>query len=64
LTQADVIVPRDIHDLPHHPENLFPKFDPDKNECLKGHITRFMMDVRLMNVQHEDAIFFLFPYIF
>ena len=46
--------------LPKHPKKLFPKFDPDDNILPKNHIDKFMLDMNIMNVQHEDVACRLF----
>jgi hypothetical protein len=45
-----------------HPEILLLKFDPNKYIPPKYHIKKFMLAVRLMNVQHEDVVCHIFPY--
>jgi hypothetical protein len=52
-----------VHNLPRHPEKLLPKFDPESFGLPKDHIKKFILAIRLMNVQHEDVVcrFFLTP---
>lgn len=57
-----VAVHRTVHDMPKQLENFLPKFDPDKKYSTKDHINKFMLVVKLMNVQHEDVICRPFPY--
>jgi hypothetical protein len=54
----------DAHPLPKHPEKFLPKFDLDKKEYVDDHIKKFMLVVRLMNVEHEYVVYVLFPYTF
>ena len=62
---ADVVVVlRAQHPLPKHPEKLLPKFDLDNDIKPKDHIKQFMLYLRLLDVQHEDVVCRLFPYIF
>ena len=64
IVQDVVAVPRDAHPLPKHPDFFLPKFDPEKKESFEDHIKKFMLVVRLVNVEHEDAICRFFPYTF
>jgi hypothetical protein len=57
-------IPGRVHNLPQHPENLLPKFDPETSGFPKDHIKKFILAIRLMNVQHEDVVCSLFPYTF
>ena len=52
------------HPLPKHLEKLLPKFDPDNDVTPEEHIKKFMLSLRLMDVQHEDVVCRLFPYTF
>jgi hypothetical protein len=53
-----------VHNLPRHPEKLLPKFDLETSGLPKDHIKKFILAVRLMNVQHEDVVCRIFPYTF
>jgi hypothetical protein len=53
-----------VHKLPRHPEKLLPKFDPKTSGLLEDHIKKFILAIRLMNVQHEDIFYRIFPYTF
>jgi hypothetical protein len=53
-----------VHNFPRHPETLLPKFDPETLGFLDDHIKKFILSIKLMNVQHEDVVCRLFPYIF
>jgi hypothetical protein len=65
MVGSDVVaVPRPVHDMPKHHEKFLPKFDPDGKDFVEDHIKKFMLVVRLMNVQHEDVVCILFPYTF
>jgi hypothetical protein len=59
-----IVVPRAIHQLPKHPEKFLPKFEPDKNDFAIDHIKNFKLTIRLMDVEHDDSIYRLFPYTF
>jgi hypothetical protein len=50
-----------VHKLPRHPKMLLPKFDPKMFELPGDHIKKFILAIRLMNVQHEDVVCILFP---
>lgn len=43
---------------------FLPKFDPEKNNYPDDHIKNFMLSLHLMNVQHEDVVFWLLAYTF
>jgi hypothetical protein len=64
LDQDVVAVPGPQHPLPKHPEKWLTKFDPDSKRTAKDHIMKFMLDIRLRNVEHEDVVCRLFPYTF
>jgi hypothetical protein len=58
------VVPREVHDMPKHPKKVFPIFNPDKKDYVEDNIKKFMLVVRLTNVQYEDVVCILFPYTF
>ena len=64
LDQDVVVVPGAQHPLPKHLEKWFPKFDPDSKQIAEDHIKKFMLAIRLRNVEHEDVVCRLFPYTF
>jgi hypothetical protein len=64
LDQDVVAVPGAQHPLPKHPEKWLLKFDPDSKQIAEDHIKKFMLVVRLHNVEHEDVVYRLFPYTF
>jgi hypothetical protein len=64
LDQDVVAVPGPQHPLPKHPEKCLTKFDPDSKRIAEDHIMKFMLDIRLRNVEHEDVVCRLFPYTF
>jgi hypothetical protein len=43
---------------------LLPKYDPETSGLPEDHIKKFILAIRLMNVQHEDVVCRLFPYMF
>jgi hypothetical protein len=53
-----------VHNLPQHPEKLLRKFDPETSGLPENHIKKFILAIRLMNVQHEDVVCRIFPYTF
>jgi hypothetical protein len=64
LTIDALAIPGRVHNLPRHPEKLLPKFDPETSGLPKDHIKKFILAIRLMNVQHEDVVCRIFPYTF
>jgi hypothetical protein len=64
LDQDVVAVPGPQHPLPKHLEKWLTKFDPDSKQIAEDHIMKFMLDIRLHNVEHEDVVCRLFPYTF
>ena len=44
------------HPISKHLEKLLPKFDPDNDITPEDHIKQFMLSLRLLDVQHEDAV--------
>jgi hypothetical protein len=59
-----VAVPRAHHPLPKHPEKWLPKFDPDSKKIAEDHIKKFMLAIRLRNIENEDVVCSFFPYTF
>jgi hypothetical protein len=59
-----VVIPGRVHNLPRHPEKMLPKYDPETSGLPEDHIKKFILAIRLMNVQHEDVVCRLFPYTF
>jgi hypothetical protein len=64
LARDALALPGPIHNLPRHPKKLLPKFDPETSGLPKDHIKKFILAIRLMNVQHEDVVCIIFPYTF
>jgi hypothetical protein len=38
--------------------------DPEKKDSTEDHIKKFILAIRLVNVEHEDVMCILFPYTF
>jgi hypothetical protein len=57
-----LVIPGQMHNLPRHPEKLLPKYDPETSRLPEDHIKKFILAIRLMNVQHKDVVCILFPY--
>ena len=57
-------MPGNQHPLPKHPEKLLPKFNPELKEPTEDHVKKFMLAVQLLDVEHKDVVFGLFPYTF
>jgi hypothetical protein len=53
-----------VHNLPQHTKTLLPKYDPEISRLPEDHIKNFILAIRLMNVQHEDVMYRIFPYTF
>jgi hypothetical protein len=53
-----------VHNLPRHPEKLLPKFNPETSGFPEDHIKKFILAIILMNIQHEEVVCRLFPYMF
>jgi hypothetical protein len=64
LDQDAMAVPGTQHPLPKHPKKWLPKFDPDSKKSAEDHIKKFMLAIRLRNVEHEHLVCILFPYTF
>jgi hypothetical protein len=64
LDQDVVVVPGAQHPLPKHPKKWLPKFDPDSKQIAEDHIKKFMLAIRLHNVEHEDVVCRFFRYTF
>jgi hypothetical protein len=57
-------IPGRVHNLPRHPDKLLPKFDLETLGFPEDHIKKFILAIRLMNVQHGDVVCGIFPYTF
>ena len=64
LAQDAVAVPGVQHPLPKHLKKLLPKFNPELKEPAEDHVNKFMLAVRLLDVEHEDVVCRIFPYTF
>ena len=64
LARDALEIPRLVHNFPRHPKKLLPKFDPETSGFLEDHIKKFILAIRLMNVQHEYVVCRIFPYTF
>jgi hypothetical protein len=64
LDQDVVAIPGPQHPLPKHLEKWLTKFDTDSKQIAEDHIKKFMLDIRLRNIEHEDVVCRLFPYTF
>jgi hypothetical protein len=64
LAKDSLAIPGQTHNLPRYPEKLFPKFYPETSGLPEDHIKKFILAIRLMNVQNEDVVCTLFPYTF
>jgi hypothetical protein len=53
LARDALAIPGQLHNLPRHPEKLLPKFDPETSGLPEDHIKKFILEIRLMNVQHK-----------
>jgi hypothetical protein len=61
LSRDTLALLRPVHNLPRHPKKLFPKFDPETSVLPEDHIKKFILEIMLMNVHHEDVLFRTFP---
>ena len=64
MDQDNFAIPGDAHALPRHPEKILSSFDLDKKDPTEDHIHKFMLALRLMNVEHEDIVYKIFPFTF
>jgi hypothetical protein len=64
LARDVTAIPGWVHNLPRHPKKMLPKYDPETSGLPKYHINKFILVIRLMNVQHEDVVCRIFPYTF
>jgi hypothetical protein len=64
LARDALTIHKRVHNLPRHPENLFPKFNSETFRLSEDHIKKFILAIRLMNVQHEDIVCRRFLYTF
>jgi hypothetical protein len=64
LSGDSVAIPGQINNLPRYPKSFLPKYDPETSGLPEDHIKKFILMIRLMNIQHEDVVCKLFPYTF
>jgi hypothetical protein len=63
-TWREMVVVGQLHDFPKHSEKFLPKYDPDTKESQEDHVSKFMLAVSLMVVEHEYVVCILFPFTF
>ena len=59
-----IAIPGAQHPLPKHPDKLLHKFDPNNDVLPEDHIKKFMLSLRLVNVEDDDVVCRLFLYTF
>jgi hypothetical protein len=64
MSKGYLNIPGLMHELPKHPKQVLPKFDLDKECSPEDHIKNFYLEIRLLNVQHEDVVCRIFIYTF
>jgi hypothetical protein len=64
LAIYSLAIPGWAHNFPRHPKKLLPKFDPETSGFPEDHIKKFILVIRLMNIQHEYVVCRIFPYTF
>ena len=64
LARDTVAIPRRVHNVPQHLEKMLPKYDLGTSGLPEDHIKKFILVIRLTNVQHEDVVCRIFPYTF
>ena len=57
-------IPKNIHPFPRCVEKVLSRIDPDKKKLAEDHVNKFMLAIRLLNVEHEDIVCKLFPFTF
>ena len=62
LTIDAIAIPGPKHPLPKKPQKFLPKYDLDDDMSPEHHIKQFMDALKLMNVEHEDAVCIFFPH--
>jgi hypothetical protein len=43
------------------PKKFLPKFDPEKKDSAEDHVKKFLLAIRLQNVQHKDVVCQIVP---
>jgi hypothetical protein len=56
LVQDALALLGQIHNSRKHLEKLLPKYDPEVVGLPEDHIKKFILAIKLMNVQHEDVL--------
>jgi hypothetical protein len=49
-------IPINLHPLPRNPENVISKFGLAKTEPAEDHVNKFMLALRILNVEHEYIV--------
>ena len=62
LTIDVISIPSTSNPFPKHLEKFLPKYDLDDGVLPRYHIKQFMNALKLMNVEHEDVVYRLFPH--
>jgi hypothetical protein len=64
IARYALALPGQLHNLLRHREKLLPKFDPKTFVLPEDHIKKFILEIKLINVQHKNIMCRLFPYTF
>ncbi len=64
MAQGPLALPKNLHKMPRHLENLLSKFDLNKKTKAEDHIDDFYMHLSMLEVRYDDISCILFPYIF
>ena len=64
LASEALSIPKNVEPLLRHPEKVLSKFNLDEKEPAEDHARKFMLAIRLLNVEHEDVVCRLFPFTF
>ena len=62
ITKYAISILGPTHPFPKNPQKFFAKYDLDDDVLLEYHIKQFMNALNLMNVEHEDVVYRLFPH--
>ena len=62
ITIDAIAIPGTSDSFPNHPHKFLPKYDPDDAVLPECHIKQLMNALNLMNIEHEDVVYGLFPH--
>lgn len=62
LGETPLNIARAPHPLPRNPKRYLPIYAPMGGNTTEEHVVSFKYSLRILNIQHEDVAYRLFPF--